>query len=98
VLSFSIGDRNLAMEFNAVFLSRLQFAFTVAFHIVFPAFTIGLSAWIATLLVVWRRTGLERYRDLARFWTRIFAVSFAMGVVSGLSSPMSSAPIGAASR
>ena len=72
------------MELDAVFLSRLQFAFTIAFHIVFPAFTIGLSAWIATLLVVWRRTGLERYRDLARFWTRIFAVSFAMGVVSGI--------------
>jgi cytochrome d ubiquinol oxidase subunit I len=72
------------MELDAVFLSRLQFAFTVAFHIIFPSFTIGLSAWIATLLVVWRRTGLERYRDLARFWTRIFAVSFAMGVVSGI--------------
>ena len=72
------------MRLDAVFLSRLQFAFTIAFHIVFPAFTIGLSAWIATLLVVWRRTGLERYRDLARFWTRIFAVSFAMGVVSGI--------------
>jgi cytochrome d ubiquinol oxidase subunit I len=72
------------MELDALFLSRLQFAFTVAFHIVFPAFTIGLSAWIATLLVVWRRTGKERYRELARFWTRIFAVSFAMGVVSGI--------------
>jgi cytochrome bd ubiquinol oxidase subunit I len=72
------------MTFDAVFLSRLQFAFTIAFHIVFPSFTIGLSAWIATLLVIWRRTGLERYRDLARFWTRIFAVSFAMGVVSGI--------------
>jgi cytochrome d ubiquinol oxidase subunit I len=72
------------MVLDAVFLSRLQFAFTVAFHIVFPTFTIGLSAWIATLLVCWRATGLERYRDLARFWTRVFAVSFAMGVVSGI--------------
>ncbi len=72
------------MELDAVFLSRLQFAFTVAFHIIFPTFTIGLSAWIATLLVIWRRTGQERYRTLARFWTRIFAVSFAMGVVSGI--------------
>jgi cytochrome d ubiquinol oxidase subunit I len=72
------------MELDAVLLSRLQFAFTIAFHIIFPAFTIGLSAWIATLLVVWRRTGKERYRTLARFWTRIFAVSFAMGVVSGI--------------
>jgi cytochrome d ubiquinol oxidase subunit I len=72
------------MELDAVMLSRLQFAFTVAFHIVFPTFTIGLSAFIATLLVMWRRTGAERYRVLARFWTRIFAVSFAMGVVSGI--------------
>jgi cytochrome d ubiquinol oxidase subunit I len=72
------------MELDAVFLSRLQFAFTIAFHIIFPTFTIGLSAWIATLLVLWRRSGQERYRTLARFWTRIFAVSFAMGVVSGI--------------
>ncbi len=69
---------------DAVFLARLQFAFTVAFHIIFPTFTIGLSAFVATLLVMWQRTGVERYRTLARFWTRIFAVSFAMGVVSGI--------------
>lgn len=72
------------MELDAVMLARLQFAFTVAFHIIFPSFTIGLSAWIATLLVLWRRTGAEHYRDLARFWTKIFAVSFGMGVVSGI--------------
>lgn len=72
------------MELDAIFLARIQFAFTVAFHIIFPSFTIGLSAWIATLLVLWRRTGEIRYRELARFWTRIFAVSFAMGVVSGI--------------
>jgi cytochrome bd ubiquinol oxidase subunit I len=72
------------MEFDAVMLARIQFAFTVAFHIIFPSFTIGLSAWIATLLVLWRRTGAEHYRDLARFWTKIFAVSFGMGVVSGI--------------
>lgn len=72
------------MDFDPVLLARIQFGFTVAFHIIFPSFTIGLSAWIATLLVVWRRTGEERYRELARFWTKVFAVSFAMGVVSGL--------------
>ncbi|MCB1496014.1 MAG: cytochrome ubiquinol oxidase subunit I [Bauldia sp.] len=72
------------MEFDAVMLARIQFAFTIAFHIIFPSFTIGLSAWIATLLVIWRRTGKDRYRDLARFWTKIFAVSFGMGVVSGI--------------
>ena len=72
------------MEGDAVFLARLQFAFTVAFHIIFPSFTIGLSAWIATLLVLWRRTKQDHYRDLAKFWTKIFAVSFGMGVVSGI--------------
>jgi cytochrome d ubiquinol oxidase subunit I len=72
---------------TAVLLARLQFAFTVSVHIIFPAFTIGLSAFIATLLILWRRTGRDHYHRLARFWTKIFAVSFAMGVVSGI--PMS---------
>jgi cytochrome d ubiquinol oxidase subunit I len=72
------------MEFDPVFIARLQFAFTITFHIIFPAFTIGLSAYIATLLVMWAATGRDRYPRLARFWTRIFAVSFAMGVVSGI--------------
>ena len=67
-----------------VLLSRIQFAFTVSFHIVFPAFTIGLSAFIATLLIAHLSTGREHYRALAKFWTKVFAVSFAMGVVSGI--------------
>ncbi|MDB5796356.1 MAG: cytochrome ubiquinol oxidase subunit [Paucimonas sp.] len=69
---------------DGVLLARLQFAFTISFHIIFPAFTIGLSAFIATLEIMWLRTGRHHYRLLARFWTRIFAVSFAMGVVSGI--------------
>lgn len=72
------------MELDPVLLARLQFAFTVTFHIIFPSFTIGLAAFIATLLVRWRMTGNELYHRLARFWTKIFAVSFAMGVVSGV--------------
>jgi len=72
------------MELDPVLIARLQFAFTVTFHIIFPTFTIGLSAYIATLLGMWVGTGYERYQRLARFWTRIFAVSFAMGVVSGI--------------
>jgi len=72
------------MDLNPVLLARLQFAFTVTFHIIFPAFTIGLSAYIATLEVMWLRTGRAHYHLLARFWTKIFAVSFAMGVVSGI--------------
>ncbi len=72
------------MDFDAVTLARIQFAFTVTFHIIFPSFSIGLAAFIATLLVRWRMTGEERFHRLARFWTKIFAVSFAMGVVSGI--------------
>ena len=72
------------MDFDPILVSRLQFAFTIIFHIIFPTFTIGLSAYIATLCVMWMRTRREHYRVLARFWTKIFAVSFAMGVVSGI--------------
>ena len=72
------------MDLDAVFLARIQFAFTVAFHIIFPSFTIGLAAFIATLLVRWRLTGRDHLYRLARFWTKIFAISFAMGVVSGI--------------
>jgi cytochrome bd ubiquinol oxidase subunit I len=72
------------MELDATFLARIQFAFTVSFHIIFPAFSIGLAAFIATLLVRWRMTGEDHLHRLARFWTKIFAVSFAMGVVSGI--------------
>ena len=71
------------MDLDPVLLARIQFAFTVTFHIIFPSFTIGLSAYIATLGVMWLRTDSERYHRLMRFWTKIFAVSFAMGVVSG---------------
>lgn len=72
------------MDLDATFLARIQFAFTVSFHIIFPSFTIGLAAFIATLLVRWRMTGRDHLHRLARFWTKIFAVSFAMGVVSGI--------------
>ncbi len=69
---------------DPVLLARIQFAFTISFHIIFPSFTIGLAGFIATLNVLWLRTGREHYHRLAVFWTKIFAVSFAMGVVSGL--------------
>src|SRR5947209_3587077 len=72
------------MDFDPVLLARLQFAFTIAFHIIFPSFTIGLSAYIATLHVTAWLTGRDRYLRIARFWTKIFAVSFGMGVVSGV--------------
>jgi cytochrome d ubiquinol oxidase subunit I len=72
------------VDFDPVFLARLQFAFTIIFHIIFPSFTIGLAAYIATLGAMWLRYGEERHQILMRFWTKIFAVSFGMGVVSGI--------------
>lgn len=72
------------MDFDPVLLARLQFAFTISFHIIFPSFTIGLAAYLATLGALWIATGRELYQRIQRFWTKIFAVSFAMGVVSGI--------------
>ncbi|MBB3104366.1 cytochrome ubiquinol oxidase subunit I [Azomonas macrocytogenes] len=65
-------------------LARVQFAFTVSFHIIFPAITIGLASFLAVLEGLWLKTGKELYRDLYHFWLKIFAVNFGMGVVSGL--------------
>jgi cytochrome d ubiquinol oxidase subunit I len=72
------------MEFDALMLSRIQFAFTIAFHIIFPAFTIGLASWLVALEFNWLRTGNPLYRTLFRFWVKVFAVSFGLGVVSGI--------------
>lgn len=72
---------------DAVTLSRIQFGFTISFHIIFPAFTIGLASWLAVLELRWLMTGREAFRDLYRFWIKIFAISFGLGVVSGI--PMS---------
>lgn len=69
---------------NMVLLARIQFAFTVAWHIIFPAFTIGLASYLAMLEGLWLTTGRDVYMKLYRFWVKIFAVSFGMGVVSGL--------------
>ena len=72
------------MTFDVLLLSRIQFAFTIAFHIIFPAFTIGLASWLVALEAQWLRTGDRLYRVLYRFWVKIFAVSFGLGVVSGI--------------
>jgi cytochrome d ubiquinol oxidase subunit I len=66
------------------FLSRVQFGFVMSFHILFPAFTIGLSWWLVFLEAGWLKRREQRLIDLYFFWLRIFAVSFAMGVVSGI--------------
>jgi cytochrome d ubiquinol oxidase subunit I len=67
-----------------VLLARVQFAFTVAFHIIFPAFTIGLASWLAVVEWRWLKTGNDIYQEVYRMWAKIFAVTFGMGVVSGV--------------
>ncbi len=70
--------------FSAETLARAQFAFTVSFHIVFPAFSIGLASFLAVLNGLWLRTRNETYLTLFEYWKKIFAVAFGMGVVSGI--------------
>jgi cytochrome d ubiquinol oxidase subunit I len=72
------------LGFSALDLARIQFGFTVSFHIVFPAITIGLASYLVVLEGVWLWRKDKTYRDLYHFWVKIFAVTFAMGVVSGL--------------
>src|SRR5258705_3586526 len=72
------------MNTTALLLSRLQFAFTISFHIIFPAFTIGLAAWLTVLEALHLKTGRPAYRVLFEFWLKIFGVAFGLGVVSGI--------------
>src|SRR5712675_1702650 len=69
---------------DATLLARLQFAFTVSFHFIFPSFTIGLASYLAVLEGLWLWTGRQVYLDLFKYWLKIFALTFGMGVVSGL--------------
>src|SRR5271163_2711932 len=72
------------MHLTALLLSRLQFAFTISFHIIFPSFSIGIAAWLAVLegRYLWTRQSV--YRRLFEFWIKIFGIAFGMGVVSGI--------------
>jgi cytochrome bd ubiquinol oxidase subunit I len=72
------------MHLDVTLLSRIQFAFVVSFHIIFPSFTIGLAAWLATIEGVRLATGKEVYRRIFDFWLRVFALCFGMGVVTGV--------------
>jgi cytochrome d ubiquinol oxidase subunit I len=69
---------------DPVILARIQFGFTISFHFIFPSFSIGLASYLAVLEALWLRTGRDLYLELFRYWLKIFAVAFAMGVVSGL--------------
>ena len=71
-------------ETTAILLSRIQFGFTVSFHIIFPAFTIGLAAWLTVLEGLSLATGRQVYRTLFDFWLKVFGVAFGLGVVSGI--------------
>jgi cytochrome d ubiquinol oxidase subunit I len=72
------------MTADGLLVSRAQFAFTIGFHILWPAYTIGISGFIVILNILWLRTGRPIYRDLMRFWIHLFALGFAMGVVTGV--------------
>ena len=72
------------MSLDALMLSRLQFAFTVAFHIVYPSFTIGLASFLAVVEALWLATRREVFQRLYLFWLKVFAISFGMGVVTGV--------------
>ena len=76
------------MEFlgslDPILLARIQFAFTVSFHIIFPAFTIGLASWLAVVEGCWLKTKKPVYKEIYKLWVKIFAVAFGLGVVSGV--------------
>src|ERR1700759_2960452 len=72
------------MDMTPLFLSRVQFAFTITFHIIFPSFTIGLAAWLTVLEALSFSTGRPVYRVVFDFWLKIFGVAFGLGVVSGI--------------
>ena len=71
-------------DWDAFMLARIQFAFTVSFHIIFPSITIGLASYLAVLEGCYLKTHNPVYKQLYLFWSKIFAVNFGMGVVSGL--------------
>lgn len=74
----------MLLSFDPILLARIQFAFTISFHIIFPAFTIGLASWLAVVEWLWLRTNNKVYEEIYLMWIKIFAVCFGMGVVSGV--------------
>ncbi len=74
----------MGFSLDAYHLARIQFAFTIGFHILFPACSIGLAAYLAVLEGLWLKTGRQVYFDVYQYWLKIFAVVFGIGVVSGL--------------
>jgi cytochrome bd ubiquinol oxidase subunit I len=77
-------ERGLALVLDAAILSRIQFGFTIGFHILFPTLNIGLGLFLCILEGLWLRTHNLVYLQLCRFWSKIFALTFGMGVVTGI--------------
>src|SRR3546814_3055843 len=69
---------------TALLQARLQFAFTISIHFIFPAFSIGLASYLMVLEALWLKTGRGVYANIFRYWLKIFAIFFGMGVVSGI--------------
>ena len=86
------------MDLDPVLLSRLQFAWVIGWHILMPAFTIGMASYIAILEGMHLVTGRSVYLRISMYWIRIFSVAFGVGVVTGVIMPFQSAPTGAATR
>ncbi|WP_227672152.1 MULTISPECIES: cytochrome ubiquinol oxidase subunit I [Psychrobacter] len=74
----------MVSQLDALMLARIQFAFVISWHIVYPAFTIGLASWLTVLEFRWLKTGDPIYVEVYKHWIKIFAVVFGMGVVSGI--------------
>jgi cytochrome bd ubiquinol oxidase subunit I len=71
-------------QFDALLLARFQFAFTISFHFIFPSFSIGLASYLAVLEGLWLWTKRDVYLNVFKYWLKIFALVFGMGVVSGI--------------
>lgn len=78
------GYHSMSDAEAALLLARAQFAFTISFHFIFPAFSIGLASYLMVLEALWLKTGRGVYANLFRYWLKIFAIAFGMGVVSGI--------------
>src|ERR1039457_1472552 len=65
-------------------LSRIQFTLTISFHYIYPPLSIGLGVLLVLMEGLWLATGLPIYHQMARFWTRVFALTFAIGVATGI--------------
>src|ERR1051326_1299235 len=72
------------MDLDVTFLARIQFALTIMFHYLFPPMTIGIGGLLVAMEWKCLRTGDRQYEEAAKFWTKIFAVNFAVGVATGI--------------